>query len=264
MIDAQSPIGLYSIGIKNLTMPDLLSWAAAVDIPFVHLRGGLRGHRVLEQDRSELGRWREIAQTTCPITLVTSDVTLNDLTSRDLSARTAARRLLEQTCDAASLLGARRVRVLADRPVETLDDSLHLPVGDVTVLIELHHASWWTAVGVAIASELVRAGPRVRLLADTAQAAAGFGSREPGEARALANRVIELSEVLHLSDDGSGLGASGHALLAAAARTAEADIELGFEWTGEPRTAGACLRRYRAVRIWWRGLEATSWKSEES
>jgi hypothetical protein len=263
MIDTTPDIGLYSIGVRDMALPDLLPWAADADVPFLHLRGGVRGCRVLERPRSELERWREIARTTCPITLVTSDVTLNQLASDDPRIRTAALGALDLTYQAASLLGARQVRVLAGGPVETIAP-VQLPhSGEVTLLVELHHPWWWTAAGITAAAELVQAEPGVRLLADTAQAAAGLALRELDAARLLAARVIELSAVLHLSDNGSGLGSPGHAILAEAARSVHANLELGFEWTGEPRTPGECLRRYRVACNWWCGLEATHRKGEE-
>lgn len=262
MVDANTPIGLYSIGARDLGMPDLMTWAADASIPFVQLRGGARGHAVLERPLRELERWREVTQSTCPITLVTSDATLGELTGADPNPRAAAQRVLDLTCEAAAVLGARRVRILADMPAEATKHSIHPPGLDISLVIELHHTSWWTETGLNTVAALVCGEPGIRLLADSAQAAAGLAPHEPHEARQLATRVIALSDVLHLSDDGSGLDAHGHALLVEAARDADVNLEIGFEWTGEPRTAEACLRRYHAACAWWRSLWATRRKDE--
>ena len=257
MTSENTPIGLYSIGVRNLAVPDLLTWAADIDIPFVHLRGGTRGHAVLERSRHELERWHMIAQAASPITMVTSDVTLAELTCDDSRARAAAQAELHRTCEAAAILGAQQVRILANSDAETIEQSLRALDVEVSLLIELHHPSWWTDAGLATVAAIIFDEPRIRLLADSAQAAMGLAPHKPQDARRLAAEVIALSDVLHLSDDGSGLGAQGHAVLAEAARDAEADLEVGFEWTGQPRTAAACLRRYGAACEWWRGLEAT-------
>lgn len=262
-VGADTPIGLYSIGIRDLAMPDLLAWAAAAGIPFVHVRGGARGHAVLERPRHELERWRAASRSTCPITLVTSDATLGELTGADDHMRSAALYALERTCEAAAVLGATQVRILADSPPQSIKHAVRLP-GDITLLIELHHPSWWTTGGLDAAADLACAEPRIRLLADTAQAAAGLAPYEPREARSLVAQTIALTRVLHLSDDGRGLDARGHALLAEAVRSADADIELGFEWTGEPRTAEACRQRYRAACTWWRSLGTTNRTGAES
>ncbi|MBS2547751.1 hypothetical protein KGQ19_12825 [Catenulispora sp. NL8] len=263
MTDAESPVGLYSIGIKGLTMPELLAWAASVQIPFLHLRGGARGHGVLERSRRELEHWRETARALCPITVVTSDVTLAELTSAEPRTRSAARAALDRMADSAAVLGVGRVRVLADKPATVIGHAPLLPGGDISLLIEPHHHSWWTAPGLNSLEALASSDPRIRLLADTAQAAAGLASHSPADARGLADRVIALSDVLHLSDDGSGLGATGHTVLARAA-CASGQLEIGFEWTGQLRSAQACLQRYTAACAWWRGLVATPRAQGES
>lgn len=35
--------GLYSIGVRGLSLPELLRWTASLGVPFLHLRGGPRG-----------------------------------------------------------------------------------------------------------------------------------------------------------------------------------------------------------------------------
>jgi hypothetical protein len=256
MTDAGTPVGLYSIGIRDLAMPDLLTWAASVNIPFVHLRGGARGHSVLERSRHELERWGKTAQALCPITLVTSDVTLGELTCGDGRVRSVAQAGLHHTCESAAILGSRQVRILANAPAEATEHPIPLPDAEISLLIELHHPSWWTETGLAAAAHLT-SDPRIRLMADSAQAAAGLAPHEPQDARRIAENVIALSDVLHLSDNGTGFGAPGHAVLANSARDTGAKVEVGFEWTGQPRTAEACLRRYTAACTWWHSLEAT-------
>lgn len=263
MIDANTPIGLYSIGVRNLTMPELVTWAANARIPFVHLRGGARGHAVLDRPRAVLEHWRESTRSTCPITLVTSDVTLSELTATDAHARALVLGRLELTYEAAAVLGAHTVRILADSPPDSIKYSLRPPDARFRLLIELHHASWWTTTGLRAARTLTDGAQNIRLLADSAQAAAGLAPYEAREARQLAARMMALSDVVHLSDNGSGLGAHGHALLAEAARAAESNLEVGFEWTGEPRTVDACLQRYHDACTWWRGLRATHRKDAE-
>ena len=251
-----TPIGLYSIGIRDLAMPDLLTWAASENIPFLHLRGGARGHAVLQRSRHELERWAKTAQALCPITLITSDVTLGELTCGDARARSIAQAGLHHTCESAAILGAQQVRILANAPAETTAHHIPLSDSEISLLIELHHPSWWTTTGLTAAAALT-CDPRTRLLADSAQAAVGLAPYEPQDARRLAESVIALSGVLHLSDDGTGFGARGHAVLAEAARDTAADVEVGFEWTGQLRTAEACLQRYTAACAWWRNLGET-------
>lgn len=251
-------VGLYSIGVRGVTLPALAAWAARHDIPFLHLRGGVRGYAATQRPVYELERWRAAADATSPIRLLTTDVTLNQLTSNGLHQRDATDELM-RAADAAQRLGAAMVRILAPDPYGGgTTPAIRLPPDcAVDVLIEPHHPSWWLPQGVDWLACLCNSGPRIGLLADTAQAANGFAALPGSTARVLARRILRLTTVMHLSDDGSGLAAPGHRLLATEAASAIADgrnIEVAFEWTGPERTAPACLDRYRVARAWWQEI----------
>lgn len=251
-------VGLYSIGVRGVTLPDLAAWAARHDIPFLHLRGGARGYAATQRPVYELERWRAIADATAPIRLLTTDVTLSQLTSNGSQQRDARDELM-RAADAAQRLGAAMVRILAPDPYDDgATPAIHLPANcAVDVLIEPHHPSWWLPQGVDWLTCLCHSDPRIGLLADTAQAANGFAALPGSTARDLARRILRLTPVMHLSDDGSGITAPGHRLLAIEAASAIADgrdIEVAFEWTGPERTAPACLDRYRAACAWWQEI----------
>ena len=119
----------------------------------------------------------------------------------------------------------------------------------------------WTPAGIDRLEDVAHADPRIRLLADTGQAAAGFAALSEPAASAIARRVLAMSAVIHLSDGGSGLSAAGHAQLAGEAQdllAAGQPLEVAFEWTGALRTAPACLSRYHAACAWWHALSPGS------
>ncbi len=256
-------VGLYSIGVRGAAVPELAVWAAHHQIPFLHLRGGHRGCAATRQPRQELDRWRAVADATAPVRLLTADLTLHDLIQAHEQRRHAAERELQRTADAASRLGAGMIRVLAGA-VPPRDEPIpvpRLPDRAITLLIELHDASWWTPAGIGQLEEVARADPRIRLLADTAQAAAALADLSGPTASAIARRVLAKAEVIHLSDDGSGLSAPGHALLAGQSQellAAGQPLEVAFEWTGAHRTAPVCLSRYNEACAWWHALTSGS------
>ncbi|MGV9836524.1 hypothetical protein ACWDUL_20380 [Nocardia niigatensis] len=233
-------------------------WAYRNDIPFLHLRGGARGCAATRCSKQELEHWRVIADATAPIRLLTADVTLHDLAEGPDTR--AAQRELARTVRAASLLGVTMTRILADRaPVDPGRVLVpRLPKAEITFLIEPHDRWWWTVEGIDLLSELTGTGRRIRLLADTAQAATGLAATASETARARVREVVSMSSVVHISDNGSGFGAKGHALLAAQtwqAQRAGQRIEVAFEWTGPERTKPACLSRYHAARAWWQAQD---------
>ena len=254
-----SGVGLYSIGVRTATVPDLAAWAARHEIPFLHLRGGARGYDVTRRPQVELDRWRAITTATAPIRLLTTDITVHDVTGAPSQRCRAAQRELERAADCALRLGTNVIRILADRPESNSDAPTAplLPGRDIVVLIEPHHPSWWQPLGVQRLTKLCRADKRIGLLADTAQAAIGFAELPRPTAQDLAQRIIGLTRVVHLSDNGSGLHAAGHELLASSAARALAEgfpIEIAFEWTGAERTPSSCLNRYRDACAWWHPL----------
>src|SRR5580704_16406979 len=92
-------IGLYSIGVRGATIPELAVWAARCQIPFLHLRGGARGCAATRQTAQELDRWRAIADATAPVKLLTADLTLHDLIQPHEQRRRTAERELERTAE---------------------------------------------------------------------------------------------------------------------------------------------------------------------
>jgi hypothetical protein len=250
-----APVGLYSISVRGLDVPELLSWASHSGIPFIHLRGGPRGFDLAARDQADLRRWRRISDARVPITGVTTDTDLADLLADDPEARRQAHVQVTQLAEAAQILGARWLRLLARHPltrIPAMVAAVSLTRYAVPLLVELHHPGWLQHEPRAVLDALVR-WPRVRLLADTAQLANAFTTTD-GEARSMLAWTLEHAEVLHLSDAGPGLDASRHTDVAdaAAARIAAGHrIEVAVEWTGADRTTAACLARYRAHSTWW-------------
>ncbi|MGW6603903.1 hypothetical protein [Streptomyces sp. NPDC055036] len=118
------------------------------------------------------------------------------------------------------------------------------------------HPGWLAPRALDALETLLERWPRMRVLADTAQLAAALPSAG-GDADAALERVLVPSRVLHLSDDDSGLEFPGQARVARRARSRIAhgqDLEVAVEWTGHPRTAQACLDRYRSACRWWAEL----------
>ncbi|MEU9887573.1 hypothetical protein [Sphaerisporangium sp. NPDC051011] len=262
MMDTAAPIGLYSISVRGLDVPGLLRLAACNGVPFVHLRGGPRGFHLAAQPVATVWEWRKLAMDTVPITGVTADLDLADLLEGDSVARTQAVHDLVQLTEAATLLGAGWVRLLARTPLQerALADAVTLPVlarGPMPLLVELHHPAWMDESTFAPLIGMVEACPLVRLLADTAQLAAALPG--DGSTPTWVGQVLDHVGALHLSDTGPGLHAPGHALVAGLTADridAGQRMEIAVEWTGADRSPAACLARYRAATTWWANLTA--------
>lgn len=254
-----APLGLYSISVRGLDVPELLTWAVGAGIPFIHLRGGPRGYDLGTREEATLARWHAVSRSTVPITGVTADTDLADLFSGDPAVRCPAQEDVRRLADAARVLGARWVRLLARRPLTAAaaDGGALRGLGiGVPLLVELHDPGWLAAQAHrALLRLLDGAQPRLRLLADSAQLAHALTSDERNEQ--VGERLEQLwpwADVLHLSDAGPGLASPGHAAVADAAvrRIAGGQrIEAAVEWTGADRTPAAALDVYRRHSAWW-------------
>ncbi|WP_433513758.1 hypothetical protein ACQP2T_61135 [Nonomuraea sp. CA-143628] len=252
------PIGLYSISVRGLAVPDLLAWAAACGIPFVHLRGGPRGVALAARSDDTVRAWARAAQETVPITGVTADVDLADLLIGGPAVRRQAAQEVTRLAHATRILGGAWVRLLARTPLtcRQLTGAAVLPAAEVPLLAELHHPQWMAAD--LLMALLDASGPTggLRLLADTAQLAAALPA--DGAVPAWLDLIADHAPVLHLSDRGTGLAGRGPALVAAAAQTRihhGLPLQVAVEWTGPDRSPRACLARYRAATAWWRTSE---------
>lgn len=244
-------VGLYSIGVRGLEVPDLLNWAYRHRMGFVHLRGGPRGYDVVRQDPGVLERWRRAAATTVPITGVTADLDLSDIHALDPRHRCRARAELAELTRAARIVGAGWVRLIARHPLTAPEGE---PVEtDLPVLIELHDPGWWEPGPHRALLDLLR-HRLMGVLADTAQLDRALAVIGPTVLDRW-QRVASQTQVLHLSDDGSGLSSPGHAhIVRDLARRSHAGhrMEVAVEWTGPDRTPETCLRRHHALAGWWR------------
>lgn len=248
-------LGLYSIGVRGLSLPGLLGWAALHDIPFLHLRGGRRGFDVAAVPDAVLDLWRDHIEATIPVTMVTAEHALDDLLSLDRETARGARSKLARTADAARRIGAGSVRVLASVPptLTVVNQTSPIDLG-LPLLIELHDPAWWGPAGLEVLSVVVATWPRVRLLADSAQVAAAVTGRGRAAVEEATPWVLAHASVVHLSDDGTGFHGPGHRLLAEHAHAALRSgrrLEIALEWTGPDRQPTTCLERYRQASIWW-------------
>lgn len=249
-MNALTPVGLYSIGVRGLDVPELLAWAHRHQMGFMHLRGCHRGYDLTRQTPETLERWRRAARTTVPITGVTADLDLAHIHAPDPGERHRARRKLAALSAAAQGLGAGWVRLLARHPL-TAPEGGPIEAG-LPLLVELHHPGWWAPAPHRALLDLLQT-PHLGVLADTAQfthALATIGT----EVLDRWQRVGPHVRVLHLSDDGSGLTDPGHALVAsdiAHRIRLDQQVEVAVEWTGLDRTPAACLRRHRTHTRWW-------------
>ena len=260
-MNASGPVGLYSISVSGLDVPDLLAWAGGHGIPFLHLRGGPRGFALARRDEATLRGWRCCAaQAGVPITGVTADLDLADLLAGSATPRATAREELFRLADAAAMVGAGWVRLLArteprGRYLAALRTG-EVPDAALPLLLELHHPRWLAPAAHVALESLMECTPRLRLLADSAQLTAALP--EAGQASgAVLETVLARVEVLHLSDDGTGFHAGSHdrvAQLVARRVVAGVPVEVAVEWTGTPRTTTECLTRYRAASAWWHRL----------
>jgi len=257
-----APVGLYSISVRGLNVPDLLAWAASRTIPFVHLRGGPRGVDLACQPAPMIWRWRKAAAETVPITGVTADIDVADLLTGDADTRRQAACDVAEIAETAAILGAGWVRLLARTPLTASDlyQGAGLPVladSPIPLLIEPHHPGWVAPDTLRPFLDLVGSCPQLGLLADTAQLAAALPTSS--EKAAWLGPVLDHARVLHLSDPGTGLDAAGHAVVAAAAADrirAGQRLEVAVEWTGADRSPDECLNRYHQAAAWWGRLAA--------
>jgi sugar phosphate isomerase/epimerase len=257
--------GLYSIGVRGLTLPELLRWTASAGVPFLHLRGGPRGFDLRGRSPATLRRWRDLTAGTVPITGVTTDLDLLDFFPGDRGRHRSAAAHLRVLADAAAVLGAGWVRVLAatapttaGAPQERVAE-VDLPDVAVPVLIEVHHPDWFTSGPSTALANLVSGNGRMGLLCDTGQVHRAWALHGTGVESALA-RLGGHWRVVHLSDSGTGLSGYGHELAArsvAKVVAAGRDVEVAVEWTGSRRDRATCLARYRAATSWFHALTRT-------
>jgi sugar phosphate isomerase/epimerase len=258
--------GLYSIGVRGLSLPELLRWTASVDVPFLHLRGGPRGFDLRGRSPATLRRWRDLAAGTVPITGVATDADLLDFLPGDRGRHRSAAAHLKVLADAAEVLGAGWVRVLAATaptaagapPARVAE--VGLPDVAVPVLIEVHHPDWFAPGPSMALADLTSANGRMGLLCDTGQVHRAWMLHGNGVESALA-RFGGHWRASHLSDSGTGLSGHGHELAArsvAQAVAAGRDVEVAVEWTGPRRDRTTCLARYRAATSWFHALTRTS------
>ncbi|HEY6425210.1 MAG TPA: hypothetical protein VIY28_18605 [Pseudonocardiaceae bacterium] len=247
------PVGLYSIGIRGLDVAEVLTFAAANQVPFVHLRGGPRGYDLARRDDLTLSRWARHARASVPITLVTADLDITHFQPTSPSYRHACTEL-DRLGRASALLGAHAVRLLARHPArDAVAGTVTLPDlqkrHGLAVLVELHDPGWFTP-GALIAVRTVcdnHAG--VGLLIDSGQVHEAWSTLGALDGLVVAELVARAS-VVHLCDNGCGLGGTGHHTLAAATAAGSA-VEVGFEWTGPDRSPAGCMARYHAAVCWW-------------
>lgn len=255
------PLGLYSIGIREISVPALLDAAATCSAGFLHLRGGPRGYDLPQRTDAELRGWRRHADHAgVPITMVTADTELSDLFSERSTVVAAARCDLDHVARAATLLGASMVRILATRPPSVPPRCLARVPGlspSLRIVIELHHPGWFAPAADTMHRKGVGTGG-CALLLDSAQvhaAAIGYDVSQVWD-------LMRLAGVVHLSDTGHGLAGEGHDVTIRAARAAMLrgqPLQVGFEWTGAERTEDQCLRRFGIARARWRA----AWRREE-
>lgn len=262
-------VGIYSIGVRGMEVPELLAWAASCGIPFVHLRGGPRGVDLARRSEIVLRRWRQVATMTVPISGVTADLDLADLLTGDSHRRQASSDELASLAESTAVVGGRWVRLLAGiapdtpaLPLGTLRDGT-FPHVAVPLLVELHAPGWFTPGAFIALEQVLERNPHVGLLADTAQFQSAVtisgNAASPWLARAAAS-----CRVLHLTDTGDGISGYGHLLAAghfARAVAAGREVEVAFEWTGPDRDPVTCLSRYRAAVRWWGVVHVTGRQS---
>ncbi|MFJ4679120.1 sugar phosphate isomerase/epimerase family protein [Kitasatospora sp. NPDC088783] len=260
---APGGIGVYSISVPGLPMPELLAWCARQGLAVVHLRGGPRGADLARREVTTLRAWRACAQAAgVVVTGVTADTDLADLLSPDTAVRRRATGEVAVLAEAAGELGASWVRLLARRPPGAGGfAAAEVPEFAVPLLAELHHPGWLDPGRLAALEGLLGRTPHLRLLADTLQLGAAVDAAGAGAGGRL-ERVMEWVRVVHLSDDGSGLdGSPGRRVVAEAAAALAAGgrtVEVALEWTGQPRTPARFLTLHQqAVDFWDRAHRST-------
>lgn len=257
------PLGLYSIGIREISVSALLDAAATCGAGFLHLRGGRRGYDLPQRTDAELRGWRRHSDRAgVPITMVTADTELSDLISERSTVVDAARCDLDRVAQAATVLGAGIVRILATRPPDAPLRCIPRVLGarpGLEIVIELHHPGWFASSAADVMRRSGVGTGGVALLLDSAQvhAAAAIGydvSR--------VDDLMGIARVVHLSDAGDGLDGEGHDVTVRAARAAMLRgqlLQLAFEWTGAERTTDQCLRQFHIARARWRA----AWRHED-
>lgn len=254
--DASTPIGLYSIGIRGLSLPELLSFARVNQIPFLHLRGGPKGFDLAARPRATLTAWAAQVRDAVPVTMVTSDADLADFLTGGSGTQRDAATGLERLAAAANLLGASAVRLLARRPLSARQ-CRQVVIPDLAdrhglrTLVEPHHADWFAPSNLPMACDQLIGGLGLGLLVDSAQVHQGWLVH--GQDLQVSELVLR-SRVVHLSDDGTGLNGTGHHLVANSTVSAGPNREIAVEWTGPDRSPQNCLDRYQRAVHWWNHL----------
>ena len=173
-------VGLYSIGVRGIDVPELLEWAGAQGVPFAHLRGGPRGYDLARQSPAVLAHWRRCAEVFVPVTGVTADLDVADFFAPSAPERARAREGLECLAATAAVVGAGWVRLLG-RAVPRDNCwrrclSVEVPAARGPPLVELHHPGWLAPSALDALEKLLGRWPRMRVLADTAQLATAMPS----------------------------------------------------------------------------------------
>ncbi|MGH3720379.1 MAG: hypothetical protein ACRDRI_16350 [Pseudonocardiaceae bacterium] len=247
------PVGLYSIGLRGLEVTEVLAACAEHQVPFVHLRGGPRGHNLAGQDRATLSRWARHAEHSAPVTLVTADLDLAQFGQPGSEGYRNACTELDRLAEATTILGATAIRLMGHHPPDSgrmIVPDLQHRYGIVT-LVEPHDPRWFTPAALTTLESVLHANAGLGLLLDSGQvhrALCCLGSLPAPVLEAL----VRHARVVHWSDSGHGLDGAGHRLLAVATRARVGEgVAFGFEWTGPDRSAATCLARYRSAVSWW-------------
>jgi hypothetical protein len=262
-------IGVYSIGVRGVDVPELLSLARDWSVPFVHLRGGPRGVDLVRRETSELTAWRHWTEHTVPISGVTADLDLADILADDPAVRANAGAELAALAGAARCVGARWVRLLARTPpgCHAAFTMTGVPVPDVglPLLVEPHEPAWWSRRCFAQLTDLLARTPSLRLLADTAQL--NSVPITAPDYDILLNDVLDRTRVVHICDNGSGVQGRGHRRvveLTGRRIMMGQPLEVALEWTGVDRSPTGFLTRYRSVSAWWAKYGANQNHAPES
>ena len=260
MVLSEPALGFYSIGFGNIPFQMLSKVASDEHIPFLHLRGGARGYNLAQLSEFELERFRKAFEGVVKITLVTTDIDIQDFLADGTERRKVVKEL-RRLSHAAEYLGAQAIRLMGRR---ALGQSEWLAVkheiaasGCMPLVIELHDKSWFQEEKILCLLDFCLSW-NMGVLLDSQQITLATMKEDCRGLRNALRKIRPIVKAIHLSDSGYGLAAPGNCLVASVARQAKqsAPIEHAFEWTGEDRSLKAALAAYgRAFEYWQKAIK---------
>ncbi len=161
-------VGVYTIGLKDLSFTEAIEWADINHVPFLQVRGGVRGYNLLKVTEQQLSDWKKkVEESATKIQLITTDIEMMDL----LHGETSALKELNKFNLIAKLLGAKALRILGiNHSLDSLNKFDFIKnYSGIDLELELHSFFLFTKETLSTLCQINSINPHLKVLLDTEQ-----------------------------------------------------------------------------------------------